>query len=170
MVQNIYFAVSFSALCLWHVNIQCTIVRQVRYIRWDIHVNKHCNTLSCWRQLVSIADVVFWGNCLRKLMAYRLCTFLWYGKLHFIRRLIFMFAFGMGLTFLWGPGTDLEMIISDTIAMHPFYAISCLLSSQTGCSVHNWVWQCCHLARVLSSSDRVDQIWSDRGWRMYPLE
>lgn len=53
MVQNIYFAGFFSALYLWHINIQCTLLRQVRYISQDIQEIKYCNILLCWRQLVS---------------------------------------------------------------------------------------------------------------------
>lgn len=65
MVLNVYFAGFFSASYLWHINIQCTLVIQVRYISQDIQKNKCCNILLCWRQLVSAADTTIWGICLR---------------------------------------------------------------------------------------------------------
>lgn len=42
-----------SSLHLWHINIQCILLSQVRYISQDIQEIKYCNILLCWRQLVS---------------------------------------------------------------------------------------------------------------------
>lgn len=50
--QNIYFVGFFSALYLWHINMQYSLMNQVRYISQDIQEIKYCNILLCWRQLV----------------------------------------------------------------------------------------------------------------------
>lgn len=66
MVQNIYFAGFFSALYLWHINIQCTLLSQVRYISQDIQEIKYCNILLCWRQLVSCGSCDDSGGLCKK--------------------------------------------------------------------------------------------------------
>lgn len=80
MVLTIYFAGFFSELYLWHINIQCTLVSQVRCISQGIQEIKHCNILLCWRQLVSVADGMIWGICLRKVYG------LWIFKICVIRK------------------------------------------------------------------------------------
>lgn len=156
------------------MNIQCTRVNQVRYISQDTKENKYCNILLCWEQLVSVADVMIWGNCLRTVYVLWILYICVTWKTQFYQKADLCVA----TTFHPLTRTDVPRrtccrvcsIISDTIAMHSFWAISSVLSSQTVHYCIIYFWQCCHLARHCRHQLGWIRKWSTRGQRMYSLE
>lgn len=89
----------------------------------------------------------FGGFAQEKFTGYIFCKSVWYGKLHWITRLIFVlppFTLWLGLASV--SRRSWHRACTDNgwcPAMHTCWA----MASQTGSPLHNSVWQCCHTAR-----------------------